>query len=833
MTEYTPQSGSLGTIQEHGVAQFAQEITQFNEQDAGWTSTIGSGEDATMNLSKTSDSDLGNFLARPVRIGKFEWSVGQPFFQQFNPWDLFLSDSRVKEKIANYELFRCKLHVKAVISGTQFHYGRVMVSYNPYSGFDNVTVERNFLTTDLIQASQKPHFFLNPTNNTGGQLDLPFFWHRNYLSLNSTDVRDMGEIVMKSFYGLSHANSGNDAVDVTVFAWATDVVLTMPTGMSALPTSYSPQAGEMNGGDEYGKGIISAPASAVARAAGQLKNVPAIAPYARATEMVAKGVGELASHWGYSRPPIVTDIVQQKPFPAGNLTNTDAADAVQKLSLDSKQEITIDSRTVGLDGEDQMDLKRFAMRESYLTSFAMTPTQQTDDMLWNCRVSPALYSTLDEEIHTTPMCYASIPFLWWQGSIKYRFQVVKSGFHKGKILVRWDPKAHNSDVQYNTVYSRVIDLAECDDFEIVVGWGQSAPFLKRAAPGSTVNYSDSSRFLEDTLGRHNGVLEVDVVNSLVSPGPDAPITFNVYVSACDDFKLGEPSNGGMKSYSLFHPTNPQTYSPQSGEMTDVDPGLINGIEDKPTDTNPVEAIADTGQEADQTMNVFFGESPTSIRELCRRYVKVRSDFFEGPTAPNNSTLIGFRDKMTGQWPGYDPNGIDDYNLKKANLVVPTFFQWFMPCYAGWRGGLRAKYTFAGNIDSKPVVTRIGYSSDARVSRSDQTFATGDAITQKLSVGSGQFTAGGSASTNLGINDTIEVEVPYYNATRLTSARLPSADYSNGGHSSQVSFVLNDLEGQDKPLVTGGLVHTWRSVGEDFTLFFYTGTPILYRYELSP
>jgi len=54
--EYTPQSGALGTIQESGVADLTAEITNFQEQDAGYTTTIGAGSDPTMNLVNNADS---------------------------------------------------------------------------------------------------------------------------------------------------------------------------------------------------------------------------------------------------------------------------------------------------------------------------------------------------------------------------------------------------------------------------------------------------------------------------------------------------------------------------------------------------------------------------------------------------------------------------------------------------------------------------------------------------------------------------------------------------------------------------------------------------------
>jgi len=834
--EYTPQSGALGTIQEEGTANLTSQITNFQEQSPGWTTVIGTGSDPTMNLSNNSDCDLGNFLERPTRIAEYQWAVSSPLFERLNPWQLFLNDPRVAEKIANFELYRSKLHVKMVISGTGFHYGRALVSYNPYIGSDEITVTRNFLDVDLIAASQKPHFFLNPTNNSGGQLDLPFFWPKNYLSLSTTDRNDMGELTLKSFGVLQHANNGDDPVTITVYAWASDVVLTMPTSITTLTAAdYTPQSGNLNSGDEYGKGIISAPASAIAHAAGKLKDVPTIGPYARATEMVAKGVGDLATHWGYSRPPIVTDIVLQKPSPAGNLSNTDAADAVNKLSLDSKQELTIDSRTVGLDGEDQMDIARFVQRESFLDRFTMNSNEGPDTLLWNCRVTPNLYGIQGDEMHPTPMAMMAQAFEKWQGTIKYRFQIIKSNFHKGKLLIRWDPRANDANIQYNTVYSRVIDIAECDDFEICVGWGQAAPFLlcDRMRPTDTL-FDGDTRLLNDTLGRYNGVLEVSVVNNLVAPSTDTPIQFNVFVSACDDMKFGEVSPSKLKLYGLW-PTPVEAlrgaYTPQSGIVDAAAmAGTSEGNTDVPTNPDPIQPIAPTGVVADQTMNVFFGESPKSIRELLRRYVLHRVDVREASQS-SNSKFLKIKDKGLGLFPGYDPDGVDTVDANPCNISVTTFAQWFAPCYAGWRGGTRTKYMFGGKTDSKPVVTRIGFDSGQRYTEILSNFTTAEDATKRLTYAGSALTAGGAATTNIGINDTIEVEIPYYNGDRFSTSRVPTQAVSNGSHSAQIETVLYKNASSTDSVDNAAVIRSWKSVGEDFTFFFFTGCPILYNNQI--
>lgn len=809
-----------------------EEITAFADQEPGYTTIIGGGKDATMDTAATVDSDLGNFLSRPVRLKEMSWTMGAPLFDSFNPWSEFLANPRVKEKIANFELLRMNLHVKYVISGTGFHYGRAMVSYNPYL-YDVVTIQRNFLDVDLVQASQKPHIFLNPTNNSGGQLDLPFFFHKNYMSLSSLDENFMGNVTVKSFGNLQHANGGDDPVTITVYAWASDVVLTMPTSQTMV--SYTPQSGKINSGDEYGKGIVSKPASAIAHAAGQLTSVPMIAPYARATEMIARGAGELATNWGYSRPPVVSDIVLQKPIPTGNMANTDAADAVQKLTLDSKQEITIDSRTTGLDGSDQMDIVGFCKRESYLTQFTMLTTDQPDKLLWNSRVSPNLYRVENREFHPTPMAMMATVFDKWQGSIKFRFQIVKSNFHKGRLLIRWDPKSHGSAIEYNTVYSRVVDLAEEDDFEIEVGWGQADPFLTCAEMiPYTGGIYGTTRLPTSYADSYNGVLEVDVLNSLVSPASDTPIQINVFVSACDDIKFGGLSPDKMKLFSIFpSPTDPRaSYTPQSGTVDAAAvAGTSTGTTDIPTCPESIQHIAAPTAVADQTMNVFFGESPKTLRDLFRRYVLHRT-FVSAPPDTGKMKQTTVLEHGLGYWPGWDPSGIDTRGGIACNITVPHYLHFFMCAYAGWRGSTRTKYTFEGNLSSQPTVTRVGYDqgnylTSTITSKNDPAY-----LGNRLTYASGELTAGGAASTNLGVNNTIEVETPYYNGVRFSAARLPTADVSNLGETNSISISQSGPPAQSVLHDDYAYVRSWKSVGEDFTLFFFTGCPILYRDEIA-
>lgn len=818
------------------------EITAFADQDAGWSTTIESVYEPTMDLGNNSDSQLGDFLSRPIRQSAQSWAVGQSLYYKFNPWTAFCENPFVRDKIKNYELLRMKLHCKMVISGTQFHYGRALVSYNPFTLGDGVTVDRQFIAQDLIAASQKPHFFLNPSNNEGGQLELPFFWPNNYLEIPKADWTGMGEIVVQSFGNLKHANLGNDPVTVTIYIWASDVVLTMPTSHDPPLVSQSGKrpkrnlgsrnAGNRMSNDEYGSGIISKPATAIAKAAGQLADLPIIGPYMVASQIAAGGMAQIAKLFGYSRPAVITDIGLYKPSPTGNLANVDAADAVQKLTLDSKAELSVDSRTVGLTGEDEMGIVQYATRESYLTHFDWAPTDNPDKLLWNTRVLPMQLSTIDGEIHMTPLAHIATAFEAWQGSLKFRFQVVKSNFHKGRLLVRWDPNAFTSAVNYNTNYSRVVDIADLDDFEIVIGWGQAQPWKSCGDPYSSgSNFSASTRLSENT-SEGNGILEISVLNELVSPSTDSDLSINVFVSACEDIKFAAPTNDKLRQFSLFKPP-PAVLASQSGIP---DRNENETITDKPTGGAPLNDIGSTSDPDDPTYLVYFGDPPTSIRELIKRYCFTRG--WAMPAASVDTMRVnGLRNKNLPYFIGWDSNGVDlaTDGTTPQTLGSTAFMTWFMPCYAGYRGSVRKKYMFENAGDTSPNVVRQGFitSDTGNVFSSEYAFSnTAKQQTRYLSSRYNPGSGAGNAATNCSVNNTVEVEFPFYWDRRFASSRSVGANALQSNSHQVRSMSSHGGSGSASPRIVTPTIQQHDAAGEDFSLFFFTGVPIYYRYTLN-
>jgi hypothetical protein len=94
------------------------------------------------------------------------------------------------------------------------------------------------------------------------------------------------------------------------------------------------------------------------------------------------------------------------------------------------------------------------------------------------------------EIAMPSLAYASMPFQFWKGTIKYRFQVCSSSFHKGRLKFVWDPFGTPTiAAEYNTAYTQIVDISEANDFTIEVGWGQTTPWRQMLNLDKTVNYA--------------------------------------------------------------------------------------------------------------------------------------------------------------------------------------------------------------------------------------------------------------------------------------------------------------------------------------------------------
>jgi len=879
--DFEPQSGTTG-VSVRPAGNVGMQNVAFDDQNPGYAYEVTSTVDPTRRMQDANDAALENFFSRPVKIAEYEWGTGTTLAGDFNPWELYFENPRVINRITNYKLLRANLHLKVMINGNGFHYGRAMMYYNPLDAFDALTSNAALVEQDLVGGSQKPHIFLNPTFSEGGEMRLPFFWPLNYISIPSSEWSGMGRIYLRSINTLKHANGASDKVTVSVFAWAEDVSVSVPTSRDS--SRLSPQSGfEKQSGigsavdkanraykagmaeiDEANDtGIVSGPATALSKGAALLAPLTGpMAPFLTATSGALGALANIAKTQGYCKPVVTKNPEQLRPAATGSLALTNIPEPINKMTVDDKQELTIDPGISGIGREDQMEISSIARRESLLTTFTWAIGQAPETLLWNCAVQPQLFaqsgSSPHVAYHLTALAYASLPFKFWTGTINFRFQMVASSFHKGRIKVVYDPEYLDANPEYNVNYLEIVDLAEKSDFTVSISNTQDTTLLRQYTAGvyDVDDVYGTTRIVNKPRG--NGVIGVYVVNELTTPNSTVnnDIGVNVYVSAGEDFEVFVPDDA-FGSFEYVSRANPPTRTTTSAEPPDEEPLRLNpdgfekqsGVADTTPDAieteeedKPVDQKTDNLALVPVSMNftnlVFTGEAIRNFRTMAKRY--------------NLHTCIGTGESAAtsvyGSYPafpflkGYVPGAVHTTaGGAPYNYCNTVMLHYLMTAYAGWRGSIRWKWLYkcASTIvkNGSLYIQRQSIEGGDKFQQNFTTAFQGADFKEYARSACQQFPdspryAGGFAGprgmvyTNLYINPNAEFEVPWYNDARFAPGKR--ADWTR---------INKDCESYFYQWIDKGDPSThydlYCAAGEDFQTFFYTGPPRMYFYVDVP
>lgn len=856
-----------------------QNVT-FVDDEPGDEHDYGSTIDSLRLQPMVTDASLEEFFSRPIRIGSIDWATAADLNVSYYPWEAYFANPRVVNRIANYKLMSAELCVKCVINGNPFTYGKAIVAYTPFSGYDDLSRYRA-IKADLVGLSQRPHVYLDPSTSQGGCLSLPFTWWENCIDITSdrvsgtgtTDFKRMGQLDLKSINTLKHANGATDQITVNIYVWAKNVKLAVPT--LTEPAAITPQGLTSREefepqGDEYtGEGIISKPATAVANYLSRVK-APVIQPYITATKLAASTVGAIASLFGYSRPTLLQSSRLQ-PNTKHNMAVSNLEDDVAKLSLDSKQELTIDPSAYGLSTKDEMDINFIASRESYWTTFNWAVGRSQEEMLWNAIVDPMVpikYSGGGEtEIHCPAITFAAMPFNRWRGSIKYRFQVVCSKFHRGRLKVVYDPSGTGTQAEYNTAYTSIIDISNTTDFTITAGWGQSTTYRKMFDITSPQNlYIDDTPLFYDSYDEQagNGTISVYVVTELAVPNTtiDNDIQINVFISAGDDFEVAMPTGERVTRLRLRQPseitpqglTSREQFEPHGMDTMPLTPASDSaGTSEHPTVVSDHAALIPHDDPANL---MHFGESIRSFRQLIKRYNAHEWITPWGQQTPSadGRYIVKIQRPALPFEPGYSPkvnitqttrvprNIGTTPNARGYAYSIMTLLRYLTTGYVGWRGSVRYLVdtsTLACTCTATGPLTVTRYSECAPETESAIVNVpyTNQGQQQRMvnyDDASGQE---GFIVQNVLVNPTTAFEVPYYSEKRFSPARnLTNFDLVGPNYGPcwklRMPIVLPSA-GDSLVKVENSQLSTFVAAGEDFSVGFFVGAPIFYYEGIPP
>jgi len=783
--------------------------------------TYGSISDSSYDHDKDPAAGLGAYLSRPVLIHTFLWEEGVFANDTFKPWTAYFSNSYIQKKLDHYARLHCQLRLKFVINSSPFYYGALRACYVPL----NNPIAFN-TASDQIPLSQTPGLYLEPQSMSAAEMTLPFLWPNTWLDVNQeSEFDDMGTMHLVEYAGLQSANGVvGTGITVSVYAWAEDLTIAGPTTGLALQS------------DEYEEkeGTISGPATAIAGIASMLSSAPFIGPYAMATSIGASAVAGIAKLFGYSNPPMIDDVHAYQPKAFHALANVETRMPIDKLALDPKNEVSIANSLAGTDDSDSLSFENTIGRESFLSGAAWDGSQATNALIFSAMVTPMGYvtsgSASDSTNWFTPSSYFGSMFRFWRGSMIYKMKFIKSQYHKGRLVVSWDPNADISGITgaEAAVFTRVVDLEFEDEVEIEIPYKAVSPYLKADLVPSCWTNSATPSYSYDN-DAVNGMFTVRVQNVLTGPAASPNIVCLFYARPGKDIMFSAPKDLG------------RNYSPlplQSDEQDDIVGGSVS---------------------IDTTIGVLTtGENVASLRPLLHRasfycvqhfgqYLTGASTYV-GPGFALTTNLFERLPRSYGWVSGATNWALESDAVTNSpfNFVANHPIDWVVNCFAGYRGStnIHVNPISTGSnvrlVDSVSVTryydSIIPYPNDQNRNRFTvrENNGTSSSIARATVTSQGgvpRYISGqsGTSMTNTRTQAAVSVNVPQYSQFRFQPAFIDGRNTVSGNTLEDNVAITAAFDVSD----AGGATTQWPmfslyySAGVDFNCVFFVCTPVIY------
>lgn len=815
----------------------------FRDDNPNAVTEFNSVEDPTFCGDMIEIGSLKDFLARPVKIHEVDIVEGSPStLATIFPWQLFFTDATIRRKVDNYGLINCRLHIKAVVNASPFYYNAYLISYHPKIALCNgVTGPEPF---SHVGHSQRPRIWIHAQDNQGGELILPFVHDKNWLELTKNqELLEMGALNLMEVVALQNSNGvAGGSINVQIYAWAEDVKMSAPT--IALTAQ----------GDEFGQGPVSRVASAIANVASKLTDVPYIQPFASATEIAASAVSKIGAIFGFTDVPVIADVMPVKNMPFQSMASAGIGEPATKLTIDPKNELCVDPRTVGLSGGDELAIKSLVIRESLLSVVNWSSTASSDSVLFACPVQPTLYESSSGTGQIlkalVPMGLVAQCFRYWRGDIIFRFKVICSKYHRGRLRITWDPFGDIvfDDASTTTSFNKIVDISSGVDLEMRIKYSQALHWLKTiTAEDLDANYQRKAGevFVNYSSGEfRNGQLTVRVLNELSSPVASSDVQIMVFVRGCESLQFSSPDTQLTRRSSY--------YTVQGGNWTD--PSSCEDITGEGGSTHP------------DAYRVYMGEAVGSMRSLMRRAVYAPWIGMQAKQSEPTSEIrtVNIYARRVPEQPGFVPGA----STVAAGINTPaasfrceftrfTPLTLMMPCFMGYRGSFVWHYNLDTTSSGSASVSKFSALRENRPLPVDATGAldrvvlddraqTGitDSNVSEYYARVNENNTTGIAVTNTQTQTGLVIHYPHYYPNRFNGTSLGSwalgntKDFSNEDRT-RVSFEIHPAESLGGTItgvrtsVRDFTLERYSAIGTDFSLFFFLSVPTLFVYDSEP
>lgn len=765
--------------------------------------TITTSVPEVMKASDSTSNDM--FLKRPVLVYSTETTNVE--LSMVDVWDAFTMDPSVRARLRNWAYSRGKLGIRIVTTGSPFHIGRLHISYQPYHRLNTTLVayadnydalDPNFKACVLNYLSQSKYYkCVNINNNVPVTFVVPFHSHKTkHKNFNDSDailddttpIKDyehFGGLYFTTHKPIISSSDTLDPITIRIYCWMEDVELTTATASKLIIFES----------DEREVGPVEKISSGVAAASAALQDLPVIGTAARVSNILATGVSKVASILGWSYPIIHQNQEIVRPQPFTNGANLIGASTAPRITLDPKQEILISTDFAGTN-EDELKITYISSILSYFHTVTWGVAEPPSTVMMTSIVTPETYCrSLSKSLYQPTACaFATMPFMYWRGTLKYTFDILCSKYQRGKLVIKYEPNSYQYDLNvsdndtYNKNHIMIVDIQDTQTFSFLVHWNRERAWLSTLDGPANIAYGDDGAMVPTSYDTSNGYFTVSVFNGLTGPN-NSPAYINCYIS-CEDLRVQCPSDSRMVSSRDF--------VFESAERT-VFPDPVNTMS--------------LNDKSDKTYSMasqhYFGEECLSFRAFFKRFTTT-----ESITVTSNPAAAG------------------PYHFSLLFPIIPRILPTIYNAvrnqnqisqlrlaYMCVRGSLRKRIYLHADSNDRDLLRATVRLEAPSTPPSSATGAFNPGTVTSLNNGNVTFVP----STNGGI----EIELPWY------SLNLFGFSFTNDLGSALAAGYTNSWVSSYRVLynVIAPLANTARVVedtaaGEDFNLFYWIGAPPL-------
>lgn len=567
------------------------------------------------SMRQGEDDDIIKFLKKPYRLRSGQLSnadVGTLWNSQL-PTEVF-DNSFQSAKLANILMVRCDIHLTLTVNANRFQQGRYILAWIPNGGLalsDRESAWYRMHNANLTTLTQCPHVEFDLSQQTMVSLVVPHTTSQvfNIANIAKRGAFINGNLVLVTYEPLSVGSTGSTTCEYTCWAHLDNIHLAGVTSQSG----------------EEEKKADDLQQSYVDEAVPLLNELPKLLTPQKPSwylDLLSRG----SKSFGFSKPNISKPVVRMDRKPMVYTNNADTANQAAPLGVSADNCVVVPSG-LGAPEVDEMSYDFIKSQYAFYGKFDITTSDLAGTFIAKYGHNPFGYVVpLTPGYTFTPVAMLSRLHQYWRGGMKFRFKIVKTEFHSGRLAVSYAPfDRRYIDPTYSldqtaVLWREIIDLRETAEFEVCV------PYISTDVWRVAHN--------DDAVG----MLYIHIVDKIVCPETVAQkVTVIVEVAGDNDLEFSFP----------LEELHWQPYAPPLPQSAYKSIGCEMLGENKPTNEAELQTI---------------GESINSISQLLKRiyclhpsagfHTNVLYNIFDGilvspyGVAHTNRSALGFTTKST-------------------------------------------------------------------------------------------------------------------------------------------------------------------------------------------